>query len=213
VFALGARTRIHSGRRGRSATGRDVSIGPTSLETVVPEAPLERVDNRLRPGGEGWFVLNARETTWFESDGLGFFGLFESEDVQFPQVGLNLALLRPGEPNGMYHGEDAQEDFLVLSGECLLLVEGQERRLKAWDFVHCPPLTEHIFVGAGDRPCLIVMIGARRKGRPIRYPVSEVALEHGAGVETETTEPREAYAGFGKDRPVPCPPEFPDSPG
>jgi uncharacterized cupin superfamily protein len=113
----------------------------------------------------------------------------------------------------MYHGEDAQEDFLVLSGECLLLVEGQERRLKAWDFVHCPPMTEHIFIGAGDRPCLIVMIGARRKGRPIRYPVSEVALQHGAGVETETTEPREAYAGFGKDRPVPCPPEFPDSPG
>jgi uncharacterized cupin superfamily protein len=109
----------------------------------------------------------------------------------------------------MYHGEEAQEDFLVLSGECLLLIEGQERRLQAWDFVHCPPWTEHIFVGAGDQPCLIVMTGARRKGRGLRYPVSELALRHGAGVETETSDPREAYARFSEDRPVSSPPEFP----
>jgi uncharacterized cupin superfamily protein len=110
----------------------------------------------------------------------------------------------------MYHGEDAQEDFLVLSGECLLLIEGEERRLRQWDFVHCPPWTEHIFVGAGEGPCVLLGVGARRKGRGIRYPVSEIALKYGAGVERETTEPREAYARFAEDKPVPLPEELPD---
>jgi uncharacterized cupin superfamily protein len=121
-----------------------------------------------------------------------------------------VGILRPGEPSALYHGEDAQEDFLVLSGECLLLIEGEERRLHAWDFVHCPPCAEHIFVGAGDGPCLVIGVGARRKGRGIRYPVNELALKHGAGVETETTDPKEAYARFAEDKPVVCPPEFPE---
>ena len=95
-------------------------------------------------------------------------------------------MLQPGQPNGMYHSETEQEDFLVLAGECLLLVEGEERPLRAWDFVHCPPGTEHIFVGAGDRPCVIFMAGARSEGRSIVYPRNELALRHGAGVETET---------------------------
>jgi uncharacterized cupin superfamily protein len=90
--------------------------------------------------------------------------------------------------------------FLVLSGECLLLVEGEERHLKAWDFFHCPSWTEHILVGAGDGPCVLLATGARRAGRPIRYPVSEVALRHGAGVEQETPNPREAYAGYADER-------------
>ena len=102
----------------------------------------------------------------------------------------------------MYHGEDAQEDFLVLSGECLLIVEGQERLLKAWDFVHCPPWTEHIFVGAGEGPCVVVGVGARRKGRGIVYPANETASRHGAGVDEETSDPRVAYARFGEDTPV-----------
>ena len=84
----------------------------------------------------------------------------------------------------------------MLAGECLLLIEGQERPLRAWDFVHCPPHTEHGFVGSGNRPCVIFMTGARvgwpEKG--IVYPRSELALRHGAGVETETTSPAEAYA-------------------
>ena len=109
----------------------------------------------------------------------------------------------------MYHGEDAQEDFLVLSGECLLLVEGQERRLRAWDFVHCPPWTEHIFVGAGDGPCLVLAVGARVKGRGIRYPVNTLAQKHAAGVDVETTVPSEAYAGLADDIPIRCPDDFP----
>jgi uncharacterized cupin superfamily protein len=178
---------------------------------VVPEAPLEQKENGLQATGEGWFVLNAREARWFESD-FGLFGLLEG-DESFDQLGVNLGIIRPGEPSGLYHGEDAQEDFLVLSGECLLLIEGEERRLGPWDFVHCPPWTEHIFVGVGNSPCLVVGVGARRKGRGIRYPVNELALKHRAGVEKETTDAREAYAGFAEDRPVPCPSEFPDRPG
>jgi uncharacterized cupin superfamily protein len=161
---------------------------------VTPEAPLERVANGVRPAGPGWFVLNAREVPWFETDGCGFYATFEPENARFDQVGVGIGILRPGEPSSMYHGEDAQEDFLVLSGECVLLVEGEERPLRAWDFVHCPPWTEHIFVGAGDRPCLVLAVGARRKGRGIRFPVSELALAYGAGVETGTTDSREAYA-------------------
>jgi uncharacterized cupin superfamily protein len=95
----------------------------------------------------------------------------------------------------MYHSED-QEDFLVLAGECLLLVEGEERRLRAWDFVHCPGGTEHIFVGAGGGPCVIFMTGGRTRERETVYAVSEVARRHGAGVESETTESSEAYARF-----------------
>ena len=109
----------------------------------------------------------------------------------------------------MYHAEDAQEDFLVLSGECLLIVEGQERRLKAWDFVHCPPMTEHVFVGAGDGPCVVVGVGARRKGRAPVYPVTRRRSKHGAGVEEETVRAERAYARFAEDEPIPCPEEFP----
>jgi len=106
--------------------------------------------------------------------------------------------LLPGAPSGLYHRESNQEDFLVLAGECLLLIEGEERRLRAWDFVHCPPETEHIFVGAGDGPCLIFMACGRTGEKRITYPRSELALGHGAGAETETTVPPEAYAPFPK---------------
>jgi uncharacterized cupin superfamily protein len=180
---------------------------------VVAEASLERVDQGLKPAGPGWFVVNARDAQWYETPGLGLWAPFESRDARFEQLGFNLSLVFPGEPGGMYHGEDAQEDFLVLAGECLLIVEGEERRLGPWDFVHCPPWTEHIFVGVGDRPCLIAAVGARPEGRGIRYPVNEVALKHGAGVESETTDARDAYTGYREPAPVAFPAEFPETPG
>jgi uncharacterized cupin superfamily protein len=169
---------------------------------VVPEAPLERTEAGLVPAGEGWFVLNARDARWFDGE-LGAFLPFEGEDARFEQLGMNLAVLRPGEPGAMYHAEDAQEGFLVLSGECLLIVEGQERLLRAWDFVHCPQLTEHVLVGAGDPGCVLVGVGARRKGRALVYPVNETAARHGASVDEETSDPRVAYARFAEDRVVP----------
>jgi len=114
---------------------------------VVPEAPLRKTDAGLVPEGEGWFVVNAREALWKTGD-YGAYTRFDG-DARFPQIGINIGVLQPGQPACMYHGEEDQEGFLVLSGECLLLVEGEERRLRAWDFFHCPPWTEHVFVGAG----------------------------------------------------------------
>jgi uncharacterized cupin superfamily protein len=178
---------------------------------VVPEAPLERSDHGVLPVGDGWFVVNARDAQWFESDGLGFYAPFEGENAPFGELGINLNVLRPGEPNCMYHGEETQEDFLVLAGECVLIVEGQERKLRAWDLFHSPPWTEHVFVGSGDGPCLVLAVGVRAKGRGLRYPVSEIALKHDAGVTKETSEPSEAYALFAELKAVPCPDEFPSS--
>jgi uncharacterized cupin superfamily protein len=159
----------------------------------VKEAALDRTDAGLVPDGEGWFVVNARDARWGHVDGGGSYVVFESDEARFAQYGINIHVLHPGEPNGMYHGEEGQEDFLVLSGECVLIVEGEERRLRQWDFVHCPPWTEHVFVGAGAGPCAILMVGARG-GSAIRYPVNELALKHRAGVERETDSGREAYA-------------------
>jgi uncharacterized cupin superfamily protein len=163
---------------------------------MVDEAELVETESGLEPAGEGWFTVNARDAAWWRHREI--FGLgcpFGSRDVElFRELGITLRVLQPGEPNCRYHSESTQEDFLVLSGECLLLVEEEERLLKAWDFVHCPGGTAHVFVGAGDGPCVILMVGARRPDEEIVYPVSELALRHGAGVQTEAHDPRDAYA-------------------
>ena len=161
----------------------------------VEEAKLDRTEHGLVPNGAGWFVVNAREAPWWHHDRFGSSVVFEG-DSRFPQLGVNIQVLAPGQPNCMYHGENAQEDFLVLSGECLLLVEGEERPLRQWDFVHCPAWTEHVFVGAGDGPCAILMIGARPADEELLYPVVEIARKHDAGVAQETSSGREAYAPF-----------------
>src|SRR6266496_3400671 len=173
---------------------------------MVEEARLEQLDAGLTPVTEGWFVVNVRDAAWLTSASFGGACTFEGEGTPpFGEIGFTLGVLQPGKPSALYHRETNQEDFLVLAGECLLLIEGEERPLKAWDFVHCPPDTEHGFVGAGDGPCVIFMTGAR-KGWPekgIVYPRSELALRHGAGVETETTSPAEAKASFPKWQPGP----------
>ena len=157
----------------------------------------------------GWFIVNTRELPWFEAEGHGAYVSYERAGERFGQLGIGLGIVWPGQSGSRYHGEDAQEDFLVLSGECLLLIDGEERPLRAWDLVHCPPWTEHAFVGAGDGPCLVLAVGARIPGRGVRYPVNQLALKHGAGVARETTDPREAYADFRPDRKISAPPEFP----
>jgi uncharacterized cupin superfamily protein len=176
---------------------------------MVPEAPLEEMDAGLVPAGAGWFVLNAREAGWRRREGRGsslsFTGYTAAEvEKQFPQLGVNLFVLGPGEPIGMYHWEADQEDFLVLSGEALLLVEGEERPLRQWDFVHCPPETRHIILGAGDGPCVVLAVGARehQTGDWGAYTVDETALRHGAGVEEETTDAQVAYARFPESEPT-----------
>lgn len=139
---------------------------------------------------------------------MGTYCTFEG-DVRFTELGIGFHVIWPGQPNALYHAESAQENFLVLSGECLLLVEGQERPLRAWDFVHCPPGTEHVFVGAGSGPCVLVMAGRRGlPGKSIVYPANELARRHGAGVDEETTSAQEAYAGFERPRPARAPDVF-----
>ncbi|HTP18048.1 MAG TPA: cupin domain-containing protein [Solirubrobacteraceae bacterium] len=166
------------------------------MPVVVPEARLNATPGGLVPEGEGWFVLNTRDAKWLDGD-FGSYTRFEG-DARFPDLGFNIGVLAPGQPSCMYHGEDDQEDFLVLAGECLLLIEGQERHLKQWDFVHCPPWTEHVFVGAGERPCALLAVGTR-SGQDVVYPRADVALRHDAGVEQETREPSEAYADMKPD--------------
>ena len=167
---------------------------------MVPEARVIDGPNGKQPEGDGWFVLNARESEWITSDDFGAGMVFPNEE-SFPHYGINIQVMWPGQPNCYYHAEEGQEDFLILSGECLLLVEGEERPLKAWDFVHCPAWTEHVFVGAGDGPCTILAVGTRLTDEVI-YPVSPLAQRHGAGVESETREPAQAYADIPSDAAV-----------
>jgi uncharacterized cupin superfamily protein len=170
---------------------------------VVPEAPLESTEAGLRPRGDGWFVLNARDAAWRESAGRGAQCVFEGEP-EFSQIGLQLAALGPGEPMSMYHWEADQEDFLVLSGEALLVIEGEERPLKRWDFVHCPAGTKHTILGVGDG-CLCLAVGARVKSVGPEwggYAVDEAAIRHGAGVEEDTSDPEKAYKRFPERQPT-----------
>jgi uncharacterized cupin superfamily protein len=172
---------------------------------MVEEARLEKLEAGLTPVTDGWFVVSIPDAAWVTNDVLGDACIFEGDDAPFPDVGYTLAVLQPGQSGGRYHREANQEDFLVLAGECVLLIEEEERPLKAWDFVHCPANTAHAFVGAGDGPCVIFMTGAR-KGWPERgtvYLRSELAIRHGAGVEEETTSSAEAYGPFPKWKPGP----------
>ncbi len=170
----------------------------------MSEARLDRTEHGLVPGGEGWFLVNAREAAWSVREGLGRACRFEgSGTAAFREHGVNLRVLEPGEPNCMYHGENGQEDFLVLAGECLLLIEGEERRLRQWDFVHCPPWTRHVFVGAGNERCVVLMVGTRKPDDEVVYPVEPVARRHAAGVDAETRSQAEAYARFPSRAAVP----------
>jgi uncharacterized cupin superfamily protein len=165
---------------------------------MIREARLEQTEHGAVPKGDGWFVLNARDARWRPGEGRGAFCLFEGEP-EFSQYVMHLVTLGPGEPMAMYHWEADQEDFLVLAGEALLIVEGEERPLRRWDLVHCPPGTKHVIIGAGDGPCLVLAAGARDLSTGPEwggYSVDEAALRHGAGVEQETADPDEAYARF-----------------
>lgn len=166
------------------------------MPAMPDEAPLRRTAHGQVPEGSGWFVLNARDAVWSDGD-FGAFTRFEG-DSRFPLIGVNIGVLAPGQPSCYYHAENEQENFLVLYGECLVLIEGEERRLRAWDFVHCPPWTEHVFVGAGDGPCGILAIGTRLSDEVV-YPESELARRHRAGVLRETRDPGAAYADINDD--------------
>src|SRR5205823_9442639 len=151
-------------------------------------------------------VISVSEAAAFSHSKRSLLIDLEGERVQWPDTGVNIQILQPGQPNCRYHSESVQEDFLVLHGECIVILEGEERPLRQWDFVHCPAGVEHVFVGAGDGPCAVLMIGSRRRDEA-HYPVSEVAAKYGASVERATDDPAEAYAEWRKQpsRSVPSP--------
>ncbi len=174
---------------------------------MVREARLEDVGSGLAPSSEGWFVVNARDAAWLSNEAFGARCVFEAagpvlrnrpdrEPHRFGGLGFTIDVLSPGQPSGLYHRESEQENFLVLVGECILVIEGRQRTLRAWDFVHCPPGTEHVFIGAGDGPCVILMTGARAKDKRIHYPHSDVAMRSGASVRRDTDSPHQAYMDF-----------------
>jgi uncharacterized cupin superfamily protein len=160
----------------------------------VDEAPLTQTDAGAAPQGDGWFVVNVADATGIASDKLGSAAIFEG-DSRFPDFGINVHVLEPGEPNCMYHRENQQEAFLVLSGECVAIVEDEERPMRRGDFLHTPAGCAHVLVGAGGGPCAILMAGTRKEPDEVLYPVSQVAGRYGGAVERETPHPEEAYAG------------------
>jgi uncharacterized cupin superfamily protein len=172
---------------------------------VVPEAKLEQTEAGLAAAGQGWFVVNARESRWYHAEGRAALCDLEG-DAPFAQLGININVLQPGEALGLYHWEADQEDFLVLAGEAILIVEEQERPLRQWDFVHCPPRTNHIIVGAGSGPSVVLAMGARVDSVDNEnwggYPVSETAAKHGLSVERETNKAEEAYAAWTRRSPT-----------
>jgi uncharacterized cupin superfamily protein len=171
---------------------------------VVREACLEDTSAGLAPTSAGWFVLNARDARWYDKPGQGHSLPLTGDDEYeaetfFPMLGMSVRVMGPGEPSTTYHWETEQEDFLVLAGEAILIVEGEERRLKQWDFVHCPPKTKHAFVGVGDGPCVLLCVGSRqfqKDGPWGYYCADETAARHNASSPEDTQDGDVAYARF-----------------
>ena len=171
---------------------------------MVPEARLEDAGSGLTPATTGWFVMNARDARWFDKPGQGLSlpltGVDEYEaETFFPMLGIAIRVVNPGEPTTTYHWETEQEDFLVLAGEGILIVEGEERPLRQWDFVHCPPETRHAFAGAGDGPCVLLCASSRQfqKDGPWGfYCFDETAAKYNAASPEDTQDGEIAYARF-----------------
>ena len=144
-----------------------------------------------------WFVVNVADAPAVRHEQAGTWTAFENPEAPFSDFGINIHVLQQGQPNSKYHAETAQEDFLVLLGECLAIIEGEERPLRAWDFVHCPAGTEHVFVGAGEGPCAILMVGVRGPDVTAHYHVNELAARYGASARASTSSGAEAYADWG----------------
>lgn len=163
----------------------------------VPEATSTETPYGRYVTSDGWFVLNLQDALAVRNAEKGGAAYpLEPREHPFRDVGVNVKVLQPGEPSALYHAEEAQEGFLVLAGECVLVVEEVERTLQRWDYFHCPAATRHVLVGAGDGPCAVLMVGARPEVERLHYPVSEIAARHGASVAKETDQPDEAYADW-----------------
>ena len=177
---------------------------------VGTEAKLEQTNEGLVPVSPGWFVLNARDARWSEKPGQGFSLPLTGDDEHtaeafFAMLGIAIRVVYPGEPTTTYHWETEQEDFLVLAGEAMLIVEGQERPLKKWDFVHCPPGTKHAFAGAGIGPCVLLCASSRQfqKDGPWGfYCADETAARYNASSPEDTQDGSVAYSRFCESRAI-----------
>jgi uncharacterized cupin superfamily protein len=170
-------------------------------EKPLSEASLGQTPEGLVPEGDGWFIVNVADARGMRSSRFGRAVRFEGEPL-FPAFGINVRVLEPGQPNCKYHRENQAEAFLVLSGECIAIVEEQERPMKKGDFLYAPPWTAHVFVGAGSGPCSILMVGDRCEPDEVDYPVSEVAAHHGASVAERTDSAATAYADIPRPEPA-----------
>ncbi|MFL5864133.1 MAG: cupin domain-containing protein [Solirubrobacteraceae bacterium] len=157
------------------------------------------------PVTAGWFVVNAGKARWLHNRMRSVCRFGGEGEAHFDDLGISLFWLQPEQPMSLYHHEAGQEDFLVIAGDCTLVIEGEERRLETWDFVHCPPRTAHTIVAAGHEPALVLAVGARKEKGSARYPVDSVAIAHGAGVPDESTSASQTYASFGEPTPGPAP--------
>lgn len=184
-----------------AARGSRTSRDAEQAREAVPEA---RLQDGI-PQTAGWFVVNARDAHWLYNEMRGVCRFSGQGQAHFNDLGVSLYQLKPGQPMALYHHEAGQEDFLVLHGRCCLIVEGHEREIKAWDFVHCPPETAHTIVGAGTTPALVLAVGARKQKGSARYPVAEAAIRHHAGVTENSTSAVQVYASFGEPRRGPAP--------
>lgn len=154
---------------------------------------------------DGWFVTNVEDAPWYGTAAFGRVCIFEDRKRPFPETGMRIYVLEPGKPNCRYHRESAQENILVLAGRCKLLVNGEERALKAWDFVHLPAGVSHVCVGDGDGPCALLMIGHRPKQNDLWYPPLELAKRYGAEAPEATSDPKVAYADVPEWQPAETP--------
>jgi quercetin dioxygenase-like cupin family protein len=160
------------------------------------------------PQTAGWFVVNSRDVPWMRNEMRTLARFGGQGEAHFDDLGIALYALREGQAMSMYHHEAGQEDFLVLRGRCVLIVEGVERELRAWDLFHCPPRTPHTIVATGDEPALVVAVGARKERGSARYPFDATAARHGASAERDTDSAAEAYARFSAPVRGPAPPLF-----
>jgi len=167
------------------------------LATMAQEARLAPVGSGLAPVSGGWFVVNVRDAAWGQN-AFGDACFFENPEAPFDPIGVCLRVLWPGRSTWLYHAESAQEAFLVLAGEALLLVEDEERSLAVWDFVHCPAGTRHAFLATGTEPCVMLMVGARLASHTYFYPRTPLAIRHGVAAHVETRSPQEAQQPFGE---------------
>ena len=153
----------------------------------------------------GWFVVNVKDARWARNDAFGWICRLENAADPFPQIGINIFVLEPGKPNCRYHREAAQEDLLVLTGRCRLLVNGEERMLAPWDFVHFPAGTSHVVVGI-DEPCAVLIVGHREEPEvELFYPADGLARRYNAESPTPTPDPEVAYADVARRQPSEAP--------